>query len=177
MQLVDGRIELLPFKDSDFEFFQQIITCPQMMKHVYDPLTYDEAKYSFEERLPPWTFESDKWRSFIITEIMNGEKLGYISLRIVNHEAKIAEVGFMIKAAAQGKGIGSRALKLMKLYAFETLMLNKLVAFCSVDNNGSYSLLEKEGFLRESYLKQNTLINNVLRDDYAYGLFNPTLQE
>ncbi|QQX78713.1 GNAT family N-acetyltransferase [Shewanella sp. KX20019] len=175
MQLADERIELVPFKDSDFEFFQKIITCPLMMEHVYDPLTYDEAKSSFEGRLPPWKFESDNWRSFIITEIINGEKLGYISLRIVNHEARIAEVGFMIKASAQGKGVGSKALKLMKQYAFETLTLNKLVAFCSVHNAGSYSLLEKEYFSRESSLKQNTLMNNQYRDDYAYGLCNPAL--
>ncbi|MCO4799638.1 MAG: GNAT family N-acetyltransferase [Colwelliaceae bacterium] len=175
MQLADEIIELSPFKDSDFEFFQKIITCPQMMEHVYDPLTYDEAKCSFQERLPPWKFESDKWRSFIITEITNGEKLGYISLRVVNHEAKIAEVGFMIKAGAQGKGIGSKALKLMKQYAFDTLMLNKLVAFCSVHNSGSYSLLEKEDFFRESCLKENTLMNNQYRDDYAYGLCKPAL--
>ncbi|WDD99949.1 GNAT family N-acetyltransferase [Thalassomonas actiniarum] len=174
MQLADERIELLPFKDSDFELFLEIITCPKMMEHVYDPLTYEQAKSSFEARLPPWKFESDKWRSFSITEIVNGEKLGYISLRIVNHEAKIAEVGFMIKANAQGKGVGSRALKLIKQYAFDTVMLNKLVAFCSVHNSGSFNLLEKEYFIRESRLKQNTLINNHYRDDYAYGLCKPT---
>lgn len=175
MQLADTSIELLPFTDADFEFFQNIITCPQMMEHVYDPLTYDEAKCSFEDRLPPWTFESDKWRSFIITETISGEKLGYISLRIVDHDAKVAEVGFMIKASAQGKGVGSKALKLMKQYAFDTVMLNKLVAFCSVDNAGSYSLLEKENFFRESCLKQNTFRNNQYRDDYAYGLCKPSL--
>ena len=175
MQLVDESIELSPFKASDFELFLEIITCPQLMEHVYDPLTYDEAKSSFEQRLPPWHFESDNWRSFTIAESINGEKIGYISLRIVDHEAKIAEVGFMIKANAQGKGIGSKALKLIKQYAFETLILNKLVAFCSVDNVGSFSLLEKEDFSREGCLKQNTLINNQYRDDYAYGLYKPAL--
>jgi len=175
MQLADERIELLPFKDSDFELFLEIITCPQMMEHVYDPLTFDEAKFSFEGRLPPWKFESDNWCSFSITEIITGEKLGYISLRIVNHEAKVAEVGFMLKASAQRKGVGSKALKLIKQYAFDTLLLNKLVAFCSVDNSGSFKLLEKEDFFRESCLKQNTLINNQYRDDYAYGLCKPTL--
>ncbi|MBQ4864107.1 GNAT family N-acetyltransferase [Pseudoalteromonas sp. MMG013] len=175
MQLSDDRIELLPFKESDFELFLEIITCPQMMEHVYDPLTYDEAKFSFGERLPPWKLESDKWRSFSINEIKSGEKLGYISLRIVNHNAKVAEVGFMIKASAQGKGVGSKALKLIKQYAFDALMLNKLVAFCSVHNSGSFNLLEKEDFSRERCLKQNTLINNHYRDDYAYGLCKPTL--
>ncbi|KZM38659.1 acetyltransferase [Marinomonas sp. SBI22] len=175
MQFSDERIKLLPFQNSDFECFLEIITCPQMMKHVYDPLTYYEAKSSFEKRLPPWELDSDKWRSFSISEIISGEKLGFISLRVVNHETKIAEVGFMIKASAQGKGIGSKALKLIKQYAFDILMLNKLVAYCSVDNAGSFGLLEKEGFIRENRLKQNTLINNQYRDDYAYGLSKPAL--
>lgn len=109
MQFSDERIKLLPFQNSDFECFLEIITCPQMMKHVYDPLTYDEAKSSFEKRLSPWELDSDKWRSFSISETISGEKLGFISLRVVNHEAKTAEVGFMIKANAQGKGIGRKA--------------------------------------------------------------------
>lgn len=175
MKLADERIELLPFSDSDFTLFLETITCPKMMEHVYDPLTYVEAKSSFEQRLPPWTFESDKWRSFSITEIINGEKLGYISLRIVNHEAKIAEIGFMIKANAQGKGVCSKALKLIKQYAFDTLMLHKLVAYCSVHNSGSIKLLEKGGFFRENCLKQNTFINNQYIDDYAYGLSKSAL--
>jgi len=170
MKLANERFELLPLKDTDLELFMEVRTCPQMMEHVYDPFTYDEAKSSFEERTKPWSYESDKWLSFSIAEILNGEKLGDISLRIIDHEAKIAEVGFMIKASAQGKGVGSNALSLMKQYAFDTLMLDKLVAYCSVNNTGSMKLLEKQGFNRESFLKQNTLINNQYVDDYAYGL-------
>lgn len=175
MKLADEGIELFPFNHSDFELFMEIITCPQMMEHVYDPFTYDEAKSAFEERLQPWKFEGDKWLSFSITDIRNGEKLGYISLRVINHEAKVAEVGFMIKANAQGKGVGSKALKLIKQCAFDTLMLNKLFACCSVHNSGSIKLLEKEGFFRESYLKNNTLINNQYIDDYTYFLCKPAV--
>lgn len=92
-----------------------------------------------------------------------------ISLKIVNHEAKIGEVGFMMKASVQGKGFASEALSLLKAYALSELKLNKLTAICSVNNIGSYKLLEKLGFEREGCLRQNTLINNALVDDYVYG--------
>ncbi len=173
MQLANDTIELVPFEESDFELFLEIITSPQLMQHVYDPLTYEQAKRSFEQRLPPWEVNNDSWRSFAITEVTSGEKLGYISLRIINYEAKLAEVGFMIKANAQGKGVGSKALSLIKQYAFDELMLNKLIAYCSVHNSGSIKLLEKFGFSRESCLKKNTLINNQYIDDYLYGLCKP----
>ena len=175
MQLSDERIQLLPFDASDFQMFLEISTCPLIMKYVSKPFTYEEAKSAFDIRSQYWNINSDGWLSLCISEIENGEKLGTIALKIVNRDAKIAEVGFLIRSCAQGRGIANSALKLLKDYAFNELKLNKLVAFCSVDNAGSYKLLEKQNFVREGCFKQNTFINNEYIDDYAYGLCKPTL--
>ena len=170
MHLSDERIKLLPFDESDLELFLEISTCSEIMKHVSEPLTYDEAKAAFEVRSQPWDIKSDGWFSLSITELECGKKVGSIALKILNHEAKIAEVGILIKIGTQGRGIASRALRILEAYAFNELELNKLVAFCSVDNTGSYKLLEKQGFIREGCFLQNTVINNRYVDDYAYGL-------
>ena len=175
MEITDESIRLVPFDDSYLKVFMEIYTSPQMMKHVYGPFSYDEAKVAFDERSQPWNIRSDKWLSLSITEINSSEKLGNIGLKIINHDAKIAEVGFMIKASAQGKGIAGNALRLLMRYAFNDLKLNKLVAYCSVRNTGSYTLLENQGFFREGCLKQNSLINNNYVDDYAYGLCKSAL--
>ena len=103
-------------------------------------------------------------------ERKSGEKLGNIGIKITDHDAKIAETGFMIKPGAQGKGFAGEALALVKAYVFNQLKLNKLTATCAAGNTGSYKLLEKSGFLREGCLRQNTLINNRHVDDYLYGL-------
>ncbi len=101
--------------------------------------------------------------------------MALFSLKILNHEAKIAEVGFILKGNAHGRGIASGALKLLKEYALNELKLNKLVAFCSVHNTASYRLLEKLGFVREGCFMQHTLINNQYVDVYAYGLCKSAL--
>lgn len=170
MKLTGTRIQLSPFEHSDRDLFIELSMSPQMMQHVYNPLTYDEAKTAFEVKSLPWTQTSDSWFSLGITELSTGEKIGSIGIKIVNHEAKIGEVGFMIKPSAQGKGFASEALSLLKDYAFSELVLNKLTAACAVNNLGSYKLLEKLGFEREGCLRQNTRINNTLVDDYVYGL-------
>ncbi len=140
------------------------------MEHVSDPFTYDEAKESFLSKSTPWTFKSDGWLCLGMTDISSGEKLGSIGLKIINHSAKIAEIGFMLKRSVQGKGFAREALELLKDHALTTLNLNKLVAICSVNNKGSYKLLEKSGFVREGCLRHNSLINNKLIDDFVYGL-------
>ena len=148
---------------------------PVMMEHVYDPCSFEEAHDAFIAKSQPWTLDSDDWLSLGITEVLTNEKLGNIGLKITNYEAKVAEVGFMIKPSAQGKGFAGEALSLVKIYALIGLGLKKLEATCSVNNAGSYKLLEKHGFIREDYLKKNVIINGKYVDDYVYGLCKSAL--
>lgn len=175
MVLVGQRIQLSIFDDSDLPLYVEISMCPEMMEHVYEPLSFEEANEAFNSKLQPWSLESDSWLSFSLTELSTNDKVGNIGIKITNHDAKIAEVGFMIKRSAQGKGYASEALSLLKYYAFMQLNLNKLVATCSIDNTGSYQLLEKLGFSREGCLKQNVVIKGQYVDDYVYGLCKSAL--
>jgi RimJ/RimL family protein N-acetyltransferase len=175
VHLAGQRIKLSPFDESDFDLFVEISMSPVMMEHVYDPCSYEEANEAFIAKSQPWSMESDGWLSFGISEVATSEKLGNIGLKITNHEAKIAEVGFMIKPSAQGKGFAGEALSLVKDYALSELNLNKLVATCSVSNTGSFKLLEKHGFIREGCLRQNVIISGKYVDDYIYGLCKSAL--
>lgn len=170
MQILESRIKLRLLDDSDWELFKHLNTSPQIMEHVYEPFSIAETKKRFEERIQPWNIKSDQWLCFVIDEINSGKKLGSIGLKVTNHQAKIAEIGYLLKTDTHGKGFASEALLLIKKYAFITLKLNKLVATCSSNNIGSYKVLEKAGFSREGCLKQNSIINNKYNDDYIYGL-------
>lgn len=170
MHLSGNRIRLSPFDESDLDLFIEMSMSPVMMEHVYDPCSFEEAHDAFIAKSQSWTLDSNGWLSLGITEVLTNEKLGNIGLKITDHEAKIVEVGFMVKPSAQGKGFASEALSLVKSYALTELGLNKLVATCSVNNLGSYMLLEKHGFIREGCLKQNVIINGKYVDDYVYGL-------
>jgi ribosomal-protein-alanine N-acetyltransferase len=170
VHLFGKRIKLLPLNESDQDLFVEISMCPQMMEHVSDPCTYEEAKEMFYAKVQPWTIESDGWLTFGVADISTEEKLGSIGLKIVNHEVKIAEIGFMIKKSAQRKGYAIEAVSLLKTYAFSNLNLMKLVVLCSVNNAGSFNLLEKSGFIREGCLRRNSIINSKYIDDYTYGL-------
>lgn len=170
MELTNQVIKLTTFEQSDFELFCQMRMCPEMMEHIYTPFTLEETKVRFDASLLPWDESSSDWLSFSITLIESSEKVGNIAIKITDHAAKIAEVGFMIAQSAQGQGVGSQALSLIKGFAFNDLKLNKLEATCAVANTASYKLLEKHGFIREEELKNNSEINGKWVDDYRYGL-------
>ena len=169
MNIKSQRISLSPLDKTDFALFVEISMCPDMMKYVCEPFTYEDAKAAFEVKSQPWNSESNGWYSLGITEISTGEKLGNIGLKVINHDAKIAEVGFMIKQGAQRQGFAKEALTLLKHYAFIELGLNKLVAICSTENTGSYKLLEAMCFSCEGCLRQNAFSYGKWNDDYTYG--------
>jgi RimJ/RimL family protein N-acetyltransferase len=175
VQLSDERIKLFPLGESDLQFCLEILTCSELMAHVSTPLTNEEAKSVFDIRSQPWDKNSDKWLALVITDIELGKKAGWVSLRILDHDTKTAEIGFILKSSFHGKSIVSDALKILKEYAYNDLGLNKLVAICSVHNTPSYKVLEKAGFIREGCLMQNALISNQYVDTFAYGLCKSAL--
>lgn len=170
MQLSDENIKLSPLNKQDFEFYLEITTCSDIMEHISETFTQTQAMEAFETRVKPWSIESDGWCTLPITEIQSDTKIGWVSFRVVDHTAKTVEVGFILKENAQRKGIVSRALTLVKAYLFDELNQNKLVAFCSVGNVASYSVLEKNGFIREGCFIEHFFIKNRHVDSYAYGL-------
>ncbi|WP_298773650.1 GNAT family protein [uncultured Shewanella sp.] len=175
MKLIGEKITLKQYDESDWPLALHLSTDPMLMKHVYDPFTEAEARARFESKLLPWNENSEHWLSLSINHNKTGEKLGSIGLKITNPDASIAEIGFMLKATAQGKGYGLEALFLMRDHAFNRLKLNKLSATCAVNNIDSYKMLEKAGFIREGHLKQNAIIGGQYVDDYLYGLCSTDL--
>lgn len=173
MQLQSQRIRLRLLCQEDWPLFKSLYTSKQLMAHTCDALTEEEAEKMFNTRLQVSMQDSAAWSSFTICCIETGNKLGSIGIRVVNPLAKVAEVGFMLTTAAQGQGYASEALALVKQYAFTTLDLNKVTAHCAVSNIHSYQLLERNGFIREGRLLQNTYRGGQYIDDYCYGLCRP----
>lgn len=170
MQLSDERISLFPLGEADLQICLDIFTSKELMQHVSDPLTEKEATDVFEVRSKPWDAKTSNWLALVITDKNVNEQAGWTSLRITDQKAKTAEIGFTLKSQFHGQGIASRALKMLKNHAFNELSLNKLAAICTVENIGSYTVLEKAGFSREGCLKQDVLIDGQYKDCYIYGL-------
>jgi [ribosomal protein S5]-alanine N-acetyltransferase len=165
-----NRIRLAPLTGDDLSLFIALCTNPAVMQHVYSPFSEHQAKAVFTERLRPWHHLSDGWLSFVICHHADGQKLGTIGLKIVDHQRRVAEIGFMLLPQAQGRGFAAEAAEQLVSYAFLQLQLKKLIAICAAANTGSVKLLQKLGFTLEQQLANNSQINGVPVDDVQYAL-------
>ncbi|MEZ5957485.1 MAG: GNAT family protein [Hyphomonadaceae bacterium] len=91
-----------------------------------------------------------------------GEALGRIGL-FAEREG-VADIGVIMTPAASGRGLASRALKLVVDYGFAQLDLHRIGADIDPDNNASISLFLRGGFQREGLLRSNWKTHLGIRD-------------
>ena len=101
---------------------------------------------------------------------VDGHPAGWITLVVSNWEHGLAEVGYALSTAYQGRGIMTDSLQVLLDDLFHNTLLERIEARCAVENYGSQRVLEKNGFLREGRLKGYFKLRGRRVDNYVYGL-------
>lgn len=91
-----------------------------------------------------------------------GDALGRLALRVP--EPGVGEFGIVLRAAAQGHGLGFKALQCAETFAFGQLGLSKLTGNIDAENAASLALFAKAGFAREALLTANRITDLGVRD-------------
>ena len=84
-----------------------------------------------------------------------------------------AEIGYALHPVQQGKGIMDEAMKAVLQYGFETMKLHSVEANVNPANSGSIKVLEKNGFVKEAYFKENYYYDGKFLDSAIYSLLTP----
>ena len=99
-------------------------------------------------------------------------KIGNIGLFKIFHEHYRAEIGYMLQPEEQQKGIMYEALCAIIEYGFNQMKLHSIEANINPDNIASQQLLEKAGFVREAYFRENYYFGGRFIDSAIYSLLN-----
>jgi ribosomal-protein-alanine N-acetyltransferase len=89
--------------------------------------------------------------SFAVVDATSDAVLGGCELR--TPAPGVGEVGYLLAPAARGRGVMTRAMRLVVGWAFAELDLARVQAFASPDNAASLALLGRLGFTREGVLR------------------------
>ncbi|HLX21494.1 MAG TPA: GNAT family N-acetyltransferase [Gaiellaceae bacterium] len=85
-----------------------------------------------------------------------GEFLGIAVAPTINRDTLTAELGYMVAAAARGRGVATEGLRQLTEWAFGEGML-RLELLISVDNGASKKVAERCGYTREGVLRSTYL--------------------
>jgi RimJ/RimL family protein N-acetyltransferase len=102
--------------------------------------------------------------------LSGGEPAGWITLAVTSWEHALAEVGYALTTAQQGRGVMSQALQILVADLFGATPLERIEARCAVANAASRRVLEKVGFKREGLLRGYFRLGGRRIDNYLYAL-------
>ncbi len=98
-----------------------------------------------------------------------GSLAGGIGLRI-NRANNKGEIGYWLSADQQGKGLATRACRVLVDYAFDELRLNRLEVHVQPQNSRSRAIPERLGFKQEGVMRQAARLYDRYIDLVLYAM-------
>ena len=99
-----------------------------------------------------------------------GTLIGTICYWRMQLEHYRAEVGYVLHPAFWSRGIMQEVLQAVIRYGFEEMNLHSIEAHINPENTASGKVLEKTGFVREAYFKENYFFRGKFHDTAIYSL-------
>jgi len=145
--LTDGVVTLRAWAPDDTAAVFAACQDPLISRFIGVPLPYTEevARQFVVRRRADW--DSDDERSFAITDAVSGEVLGSIARH--GPWGHRAQFGFWLAPWARGRGVATRALRLITDWTLETADVIRLDLFTHPDNDASGRVAERAGYVRE----------------------------
>lgn len=164
------RVELRPASPQDAELLHRWRTEPSIRRH--QPLhELSQAELRNEvanQRMSDlYRGRGEKFQWIVLAE---GRPAGWVTLVVSNWEHGLAEIGYSLSSAFQGRGHMTEALSLLLEDLFTRTTLERIEAHCTVDNIASHRVLEKNGFRREGLLRGYFKLGRERVDNYLFGL-------
>ena len=151
MELRDEWLVLRPWREDDAPAVYEACQDPEILH--WAPVI--PRPYTEEDALAFVTGKLDLGpHQYAIEE--DGRPVGSICVR-VNEQTRTGHIGYWCAREARGRGLMTRALRLLCGYAFEDLALERLELFTDPDNLASQRVAGKVGFRREGVLRSHLL--------------------
>src|SRR5690349_14324855 len=107
-----------------------------------------------------------------IFEASSGRYLGGSGLHVRGWDVPAFEIGYWIRASAEGHGYVAETVKLLTDFAFASLGAQRVMIRCDARNTRSAAVAERLGFVREAHLRNEvrTHTDSALRDTLVFSL-------
>ncbi len=121
------------------------------------------------------SYKKQEGITWVIIERHSNSFIGYFGFWRIIPEHCRAEIGYALKREFWGKGYMYETINRMVRFGFETMKLHSIEANVNPANEKSKRVLEKIGFKKEAYFRENYLFNNKFLDSIIYSLLRKDL--
>lgn len=166
------RLFLRRVANTDVKEILELRSNAETMKHIPRPLLKTEEDALEHIAMIDAKIENQEGINWAITLKGSPKLIGIIGHYRISPENYRAEVGYMLLPQFHGKGIIPEAIKEVVKYGFKEMKLHSIEAIIDPANLASEKVLQKNGFIKEAHLKENTFYEGRFLDTVIYSLLN-----
>lgn len=166
------RLTLRRADATDIPQLYRLRSDEQIMKYIPRPVATSSDEIAEFLRLTDEKIASNEMINWKISIKGDPTLIGTIGFYYIKPEHYRAEIGYMLLPEFQGKGYVSEAIAAVVNYGFEAMGLHSIEAAVDPENIASCAVLEKCGFVREAYFKENEFYNGKFLDTVVYSKLN-----
>ena len=78
--------------------------------------------------------------------VLDGRIIGTAGLPVIDHQARTAEIGYLLASTYQGHGYMTRAVRVLQRFAFDELGCASVEIHCAIGNGASRAIPERLGY-------------------------------
>ena len=151
--LSDGVISLRPFRADDALDITAACQDPSVQRWIpVIPVPYTEADARRFILMALQSWHDGTGYEFAIADAASDRYIGSVGLHLGPNPRRHA-IGYMVASEARGRGVATRAIRLVTRWAFESLAIERLALWTLPGNVASQAVAEKAGFRYEGLVR------------------------
>ncbi|HEU0028065.1 MAG TPA: GNAT family protein [Ktedonobacterales bacterium] len=173
-ELRGERVVVRPYHPEDAAELQAAVA--ESRDHLRPWLPFADQHQRIEESrdfiirvTADWLLREDM--AVALLDATTGRFVGGAGLHPRDWDVRVFEIGYWVRATAQGHGYVTEAVRLLTDFAFDHLAANRVYIRCNARNARSAAVAERLGFAREALLRNEMrAVDGSLRDTLIYAL-------
>ena len=174
------RVIVRPYREEDAPALQEAVA--ESREHIRpwmifadDHQTVDESRIWISEQRAKWILRQTM--NCAIVDAETGRYLGGTGLHPCDWSIRAFEIGYWLRASAEGKGYMTEAVRLLTGFAFDRLGAQRVEIKCDERNTRSANVARRLGYKQEGLLRNefpapdgsgsatNTLVFSLIPED------------
>ena len=172
-EFTDGRVGIRPYRQTDIPLLFEAVR--ESIDELSAWMPWCTPSYSLEDSREFASSRTTDWDkgehySFVIEDQNTGQFLGGTGVNFVNLIHNFANLGYWVRTSATGRGVASKAVRLVAQFGLQELRLSRLEILAAVGNVASQHVADKAGARREGVLRKRLQLHGQALDAVLFSL-------